>query len=105
VTFPQLADLHHEDIPCPTCRKLFIKPEHLEKHEIIAHKELASNNQLARAIADAQGGSNDGLVTAVASLMESQSLLMERMAKSEDRFLMLMERLAPPAATPGRKAS
>jgi hypothetical protein len=102
--FPQLMGLDHTDVQCPTCRKLFIKREHLENHEQIAHRALSSNNQLARTIAEAQGGQNVGLAAAVESLMQSQAILLEKMAKQDERFMALLERMAPPA-TPARKAS
>lgn len=100
LTGPRAGQIH-EDVICPACDKPYLSRANLRNHELIAHKESSQNNEMARAIADAQTKGLEGLSgpmgDAIRMLAESQ----ERQGRVLEA---LMDRIAQPAPQPAPAA-
>ncbi|MDQ1307674.1 MAG: hypothetical protein QG671_3507 [Actinomycetota bacterium] len=73
LTFPQLAGVEIEDIQCPICHKWFMNQACYEKHERVAHADIAGQQALSRSLAKAQETVQAPLADVLRALVANQA--------------------------------
>jgi hypothetical protein len=90
VKFPQLRGVEIHDVRCPVCRRVFLNGDLLAKHESVVHRERSTNNQLARAIADANQSGNAPVAEALKLLAEGQAATQKVLAQQGEAIQALL---------------
>ena len=89
VVFPQLEGVEIEEFRCPTCKRGRLwTDEDLRRHESVAHKDVSSSNQLARAIASAQkeGANTEAMTQILSMLAQGQQQMAEAISALAGRL-------------------